>query len=84
MVAKNGARSISELLAEIERHEREAEIEERVEARLQEERARDRAERAREAERKMLDVRRSRLSAKQKSDIIFERGAEFYMSLPWE
>jgi hypothetical protein len=38
----NGTRSISELLAEIERYDREAEIERRVEERLEEERARQR------------------------------------------
>ena len=46
----NGSKTITQLLAEIERHERELEIERRVEERLAEERERERAERARQAE----------------------------------
>jgi hypothetical protein len=83
MVTKNGARSISELLAEIERYDREAEIERRVEERLAEERARERAEEQRRAEAQMRGVKRSQLTAKQKSDIIRDRGIEFYKSLEW-
>ena len=71
------------MLAEIERHERELEIERRVEERLAEERERERAERARQAEAQMREVRRSQLSAKRKSDIIAARGVEFYRSLDW-
>jgi hypothetical protein len=41
------------------------------------------AERERQAEAEMRGVRRSQLTAKQKSDIITARGIDFYNSLDW-
>jgi hypothetical protein len=61
------------LLAKMEAMNRAAEIEAEVQRRLAEERAAAAAV-----------PKRSQLSAREKSDIIFEKGKDFYDSLPWE
>jgi hypothetical protein len=83
MVATNGRMTTRQLLEQIEQHDREVEVERRVEERLAEERARDAAERERQAELRMAGVRRSQLTPKQKSEIIRARGKPFYDSLDW-
>jgi hypothetical protein len=65
--------ALSATLERIASAAREAEIEAEVQRRLAEERAAAAAV-----------PRRSQLTAKQKSDIIFEKGKNFYDLLPWE
>jgi hypothetical protein len=79
----NGGKSMRDLLAEVECMKIEERVAAEVERRLEEERARDRAEREREAEERMAGVRRSTLSAAEKSAIIRSRGVDFYNQLPW-
>jgi hypothetical protein len=85
MVKNGSARepSVRELLAKIEQIEFEERVREEVERRLEQEREQPQAEERRQAEERMRGVKRSQLTAKQKSDIIATRGVDFYNSVEW-